>query len=144
MAMLPPRQRRSLQAILWIAVACLFVSQSLNNAMSPHYSGRSHADDRSLFLTSADPEQCSKADMNGGSHIPSEHDHSRCWAQCCQGGGRQNLTPFVAFIAAITSVAALAPDETGGDRPTLISSDQPRPGSGWASSWSSRAPPLFL
>jgi hypothetical protein len=140
MAPFPPRRRLAFAAICAVVVACLLSAQGLSYAAFLDNSGR----DRSGPTALAEAEMCSHAD-DGGGHAPSHghHHNGHCWAQCCHGG---RLESYFAFITRWSAAAVLiVPQADNASENTfVIADDPPRPRSGWASSWSSRAPPAFL
>jgi hypothetical protein len=138
MAPLPPRRRPAFAAICAVVVACLLAAQGLSYAAFLDNLGKDQSG-----ATALAGKICSQAE-GGGEHTPSHGHHGgHCWTQCCQGGRQESYFAFITrWSAAAFLILPLA--ENAGEDLFVIADDPPRPRSGWASSWSSRAPPAFL
>ncbi len=133
MALLSPQQHLSLGAICAVVIACLLAIQSLSYAAPADFGG----DAISHF------DRCSQTPPGDDGQAPSHHREAHCWAQCCQGGGRNSPLAFIARLS-VAAILILPPVESSNGETPIFRNDPPRRQSGWASSWSSRAPPDFL
>lgn len=132
-------QRRfvSRNAILGV-VACLCVLQGLILAVSPHgrFAGGLHAD--SGVVAFMDGALCG-ADMQGDGETPTPRGHSQCCVLCMSNAHAGLLR----FAAALFDIVAFPTPRFGAAIAWRFSDDPIAPLAGWASSWSSRAPPSF-
>ncbi|WP_202073945.1 hypothetical protein [Methylocystis sp. Sn-Cys] len=114
-------------------IACLLAIQNLSYAAPADFGG----DAISHF------DRCSQTPLGDDGQAPSRHHQTHCWAQCCQGGGRNGVLAFIARLS-VAAILVAAPVESARSETPPFRNDPPRRQSGWASSWSSRAPPDFL
>ncbi|PWB82849.1 MAG: hypothetical protein C3F11_09790 [Methylocystaceae bacterium] len=144
MALFPPRRRPPLRALIAIVVSCLFAVQGSSYAASPHVAGWADDEIRSGLAAYPYFEHCSKDMGRDGDSAPLRRDHSHCWAHCCQGGGREDAVVFFAVWSVAASLVSPPANDSSDVGPPPPNDRLTRPSSGWASSWSSRAPPVFI
>jgi hypothetical protein len=142
MALFPPQRSRSFDAIYAVVVACLLAVQGLNYAAFVHGPGAS----LSGATVAVDADVCSKAAEGGDDHAPSpqgRHNHDHCWTKCCQGGRQESYFAFIERWSLAAFLLLPTAEGAGEEVPPPFANDPPRLQTGWASTWSSRAPPFF-
>ena len=128
------RQRFSSRALIRYAIACLLILQALGvgGSLGPRFLAAG-----SDAVLSSIGERCDPSDHS--SPAPIRHDHSQCCILCSSAGGDGRLLP----LAILSFVITFFPE------PRNVSTIEYSPELsvkrliGWASSWSSRAPPIF-
>lgn len=133
MALLSPSRHLSLGAICAVVIACLLAIQSLSYAAPADFGGDA--------ISYSD--RCAQTQPGADGQAPWRHPQAHCWAQCCQGGGRNDVLAFIARLS-VAAILIAPPIESASSETPLFLNDPPRRQSGWASSWSSRAPPDIL
>lgn len=130
------RQAHSARPIVAGAVACLFLLQTLAFVFSSN--GRIAFSSGDVGASIAMAGEICQAKTDGGK-APAHSSHSHHCA-LCSTGDRDHAVDAVALLA--TVIVVLAPHSN--DAPAWFVHDEPTPSPlGWASSWSSRAPPIF-
>jgi hypothetical protein len=111
---------------------CLFIFQGLVVAMGANFA-KAPASGVAMAVAS-----CGAHD-DEGAPAPARHDHSDCLMNCCETG--RGGAEFFALAAKLcASVSIPARSEVFSSLSPLEALPPTRP-DGWASSWSSRAPP---
>ncbi len=122
----PPRP--FLRALVAAVAACLFFLQGLGALATAH----AHSAPAGVALTLAPCHDAAK----GEAPAAPRHEHSDCCLSC-EASARQ----LILAVALLSGVAALLPPESEAAAAMPPQSDIRPPPIGWASSWSSRAPP---
>lgn len=131
----------SARAFLVGVAACLVILQSLSAALAPHGRHVAHPGDETGVVASGGYEICRIDAQRAGENRPAqEHRHADQCCLICAAGGRDGAAFGAVFFAVVTNLLA-PPIARIVDRPIVVDADG-RP-KGWASSWSSRAPPFL-
>lgn len=115
-------------------VLSLFVIQSLIVALGANFVRKSVDGGGAIVAMAGD-----YCDSHGGDAAPApgRHNHSQCLTSCCQSSRDSAILVFVSLVGAPDLVSPSIKILVRG----ALDEGPPRRLSGWASSWSSRAPP---
>lgn len=136
MALCRTSRRLPMRAIIAGVFACLFVLHALALAVYPAFAAKAGNSAGLSFIVSTNDGRC---DALGSDKVPAQgrHDPSECCLFCKTSGRDASFANIVASIGIVT----YWPPETIVSLVRFIADASSKPPIGWASSWSSRAPP---
>jgi hypothetical protein len=123
-------------ALISACAALLFALQALLSPLIASASVARHAGDGQSVTMTAFGEICHAA--AGDPAKRTQHNHGDCCVLC--ESGLRDAALFV--VGALAAAYAPPPQAATAPRYDILDADRPRL-SGWASSWSSQAPPSF-
>jgi hypothetical protein len=130
------RSRYSIRAVIAGVVACLFILQGLAFAASHNCTEKAQGGADASIANSLADEHCG-VHRDDGTPAQGRHDYSQCCIFCAASG----RDAPIAFINASFSVASHSARLASVSVVRFFADNPEGHPQGWASSWSSRAPP---